>query len=59
LSSVVVLCAFVLGLLFVGIGGGMVGGLYLCHLLGSLWVIGERRGILLSLIAVFHLMVSR
>jgi hypothetical protein len=37
----------------------MDGGLNLCHLLGSLRVIGDRSGILLSLIAAFCLMVSR
>jgi hypothetical protein len=59
LSSDVVLGAFILGLSFVGIGGGMVGGLLLRHLLGSLWITGERSGILLSLIAAFRLTVSR
>jgi hypothetical protein len=29
------------------------------HLLGSLWIIGDRSGFFLSLIATFHLTVSR
>jgi hypothetical protein len=59
LISDVVLGEVILWLFFVGIRGGIDGGLNLRHLLGSLWMIGDKIGILLSLIAVFCLTVAR
>jgi hypothetical protein len=51
------LCA--LEFLFVGIGGGMVCGLFLHHSFGRHWIIDDSVQILLSLIAAFCLIASR